>query len=42
MTKQKNRQIEMHLITIKDLVPDNHLLRKVRDIIDFSFVYDEV
>lgn len=36
--KTKNQQIEMHLITIEDLVPDNHLLRKVSDIIDFSFI----
>lgn len=32
----------MHLITIEDLVPTDHLLRKVNDIIDFSFIYDEV
>ncbi len=32
----------MHLITIEDLVPMDHLFRKVNDIIDFSFIYDEV
>ena len=42
MTKRKNQQIEMHLITIEDLVPMDHLLRKVNDIIDFSFIYGEV
>ena len=42
MTKRENQQIEMHLITIEDLVPTDHLLRKVNDIIDFSFIYDEV
>lgn len=30
------------MITIEDLVPADHLLRKVNDIIDFSFIYDEV
>ena len=35
MTKRENQQIEMHLITIEDLVPTDHLLRKVNDIIDF-------
>lgn len=38
MTKRENQQIEMHLITIEDLVPMDHLLRKVNDIIDFSFI----
>ena len=42
MTKRENQQIEMHLITIEDLVPMDHLLRKVNDIIDFSFIYNEV
>ena len=42
MTRRKNQQIEMHLITIEDLVPMNHLLRKVNDILDFSFIYDGV
>ena len=42
MTKRSNQQVEMHLITIEDLVPMDHLLRKVNDIIDFSFIYDEV
>ena len=32
----------MHLITIEDLVPMDHLFRKVNDSIDFSFIYDEV
>lgn len=42
MTKIGNQQIEMHLITIEDLVPTDHFLRKVNAIIDFSFIYDEV
>ena len=42
MTKIGNQQIEMHLITIEDLVPTDHFLRKVNSIIDFSFIYDEV
>ena len=42
MTKCRGQQIELHLITIEDLVPMDHLFRKVNDIIDFSFIYDEV
>lgn len=39
MTKRKSQQTEMHLITIEGLVPMDHLLQKVNDIIDFSFIY---
>lgn len=42
MTQKENQQIEMHLITIEDLVPENHLLRKINSIVDFSFIYNEV
>ena len=42
MAKRRGQQIEMHLITIEDLVPMDHLLRKVNDIIDFSFIFEEV
>ncbi|EOS22968.1 hypothetical protein C806_03590 [Lachnospiraceae bacterium 3-1] len=31
MTKIENQQIKMHLITNEDLVPMDHLLRKVND-----------
>ena len=34
-------QLKMHMITIEDLVPADHLLRKVDAILDFSFVYEE-
>lgn len=42
MTKHVNQHIEMHLIIIEDLVPMDHLLRKINDMIDFSFIYDDV
>lgn len=42
MKRTENRQITMHLITIEDLVPQNHLLRKVDALIDFSFIYEEL
>lgn len=43
LTKRSNDnryQIEMN--AIEDLVPQNHLLRKIEKAIDFSFIYDEV
>ena len=39
-TPQKNDQIQM--ISIEQLVPQDHLLRKIDELIDFSFIYDLV
>ncbi|TDM05126.1 IS1182 family transposase [Macrococcus lamae] len=39
-TKQKRNQLEMY--SLEDLVPQNHLLRKVDQVFDLSFVYDLV
>ncbi len=38
MTKRENQQIEMHLITIEDLVPMDHLLRKVNESLIFILI----
>lgn len=37
----ENRQ-EIKMISIEDLVPENHLLRDIDGAIDFDFIYDEV
>jgi transposase len=29
------------MLTIEDLVPENHFLRKLEQLIDFSFIYEE-
>lgn len=44
MLNKKNRQItnQVELISIDQLVPENHLLRAVEASIDFDFIYDEV
>lgn len=34
-------QLKYHMITIEDLVPKEHLLRKVEAMLDLSFVYEE-
>ena len=41
MTRTDNKQITFHLVTIEDLVPENHFLRKLNRLVDFSFIYDE-
>lgn len=35
-------QLEWFCGTIEDLVPEEHLLRKINRIVDFTFIYDEV
>ena len=42
MTQRENTQIKLHNITIEDLVPKDHFLRKLEAMVDFSFIYDEV
>ncbi len=45
MYKKRSRernQSQIHMISIEDLVPEEHLLRKIDAAIDFSFIYDEV
>ena len=39
-TQQKNDQVQM--ISIEQLVPQDHLLRKIDSLIDFNFIYDLV
>jgi transposase len=35
-------QIRLHSITIEELVPEGHFLRKVEALIDFGFIYEEM
>ena len=34
----RNRQTKMEFVVIDNLVPDDHLLRKIDEYIDFSFI----
>ena len=34
-------QIKLHMITIEDLVPADHFLRKLAAVLDLSFAYEE-
>jgi transposase len=42
MSQSKGFQGKMDLVRIEEMVPQDHLLRRVEDLIDFSFIYDEV
>uniref|UniRef100_UPI0037C036EC hypothetical protein n=1 Tax=Halobacillus shinanisalinarum TaxID=2932258 RepID=UPI0037C036EC len=39
---RKERQNEMEIVTIEELVPEGHLLRKIDQYIDFSFIPEKV
>lgn len=40
--KEREAQKEIMFLCLEDLVPENHLLRKIEASIDFNFIYDEV
>jgi transposase len=42
MSENSVQQLKLHSITIEDLVPADHFLRKLSRVVDFSFIYDEV
>jgi transposase len=39
---QSENRAEIKIISIEDLVPNNHILRDIDRAIDFNFIYDEV
>ena len=41
LTKYPLKLPKYHMVTIEDLVPENHFLRKVERSLDLSFVYAE-
>ena len=42
LTQQECIQIKLHYITIEDMVPPDHFLRKLAALLDFSFIYEKV
>jgi len=42
LTRREYIELKLHCITIEDLVPMDHFLRKLAALIDFSFIYDVV
>ena len=36
--ENKGKQMKMELVMVENLVPGNHLLRKIEKVIDFSFI----
>ena len=42
MSERDGIQLKLHCVTIEDLVPQEHFLRKLEHAVDFSFINDEV
>lgn len=42
LTTQREKQAEMEFVSIEDLVPEEHLLRKIDRAIDFEFIRERV
>lgn len=42
LTKQGDHQGEMEFVSIEELVPQEHLVRKIEAAIDFRFIYEKV
>ena len=40
LKRQREKQQQMNLIIMEQMVPENHFLRKVDRAVDFSFIYD--
>lgn len=34
-------QLKLHMVTIEDLIPQEHFLRKLERALDLSFMYEE-
>ncbi len=37
-TERRGKQIRLKMVTLEDLVPQNHVLRKIDKAIDLSFI----
>ena len=40
MVRNKNTQMQMIVMNVESFIPENHLLRKINNCIDFDFIYD--
>jgi transposase len=42
MTERMGTQLEIYCYTIEDLVPEDNEFRRINELVDFTFIYDEV
>ena len=40
LKRQRERQQQMNLVIMEQMVPEDHFLRKVDRAVDFSFIYE--
>ena len=42
LNRNENRQMKMCLVTLEELMPQEHFLRDLDRCVDFNFIYDKV
>ena len=42
ITKNTKKEPQVQIVSLEQLVPEDHLLRKIDAVIDFDFIYDLV
>lgn len=40
--QEENKTTQVQIVSVEELVPKNHLLRKIDKYIDYNFIYDIV
>ena len=40
MMGRQSGQISMLILDIEEMIPENHLLRKINQLVSFDFIYD--
>ena len=41
MMRKQDNQIQMIILDMNSIVPENHLLRKIKNCINFDFIYEK-
>ena len=41
MMRKQDKQIQMIILDMNSIVPENHLLRKIKNCINFDFIYEK-
>ena len=40
LRERRERQQQMDLVILEQMIPENHLLRKIDQVVDFSFIHE--
>ena len=42
ITKNKSNNSQVQIVSMEDMIPEDHLLKKIDKYVDFNFIYDLV